>query len=72
MSIQEDPENGNGGTSTGDVEFSMESEPKTESDLFELAKRLKTHEENSNILTKHQLGKAIIKFYNKNISILSI
>ncbi len=56
MSNEEALENGNGGTSTGDVEFSMESEPKTESDLFELAKRLKTHEENSNILTKHQLG----------------
>jgi hypothetical protein len=65
MSKREELKAGNGSTPTGDVEFSMDSEPKTESDLFEYVKRLNTHEENSNILTKHQLGKAIINFYNK-------
>lgn len=65
MSNKGEVNKGKGGMRTGDVKFITEFEVKTESDLFEYVKRLKSHEENSNILTKHQLGKTIINFYNK-------
>ena len=65
MSDKKEVNKGNGGTPEIAAEFSMELKPKTESGLFEYIKRLKSHEENSHILIRHQLGKTIINFYNK-------
>jgi hypothetical protein len=65
MSDPETLENGNGSTPESAVKFPPDYKPETIEDLFEYVKRLKSNEENSNILTKHQLGKTIISFYNK-------
>jgi hypothetical protein len=59
MSNQKAQENGNGGTPTSDVEFSMNFQPQTEDQLIGLAKWLRSGEQVSLIDSRWVLGDRI-------------
>jgi hypothetical protein len=69
MSNQEEVKNGNGDTPKGDVEFNMDFEPETETELISIAIWLKAGEENSIIINRHLLGKKINGFYEKKYGV---
>ena len=65
MSNQEEVNNGKGKKPESKAKFPMDYKPKTEADLFSYVKWRRSNEQNSIIRNRHQLGKAIINFYEK-------